>query len=216
MKIENGQHQLYILLLGIFLTVLTACSSTTLSGSWSDPNFTGDVNKIFIVGLAGQETTRRLFEDELSRQLASFDVTGVPSYLSVPNREDIAESKISLNAAESGADVILMASVTGARTEVVVDPGRVTSFNTGPAHRWDRSRYRHYRSFFDHHRHIIYEPATIRQFEIVTVEASLYAAETGELVWSAQLETVLERNIQSLLTDFTRAVVRDLHNNNLI
>ncbi len=216
MKIDNRKQQLRMVLLGVFLTVLTACSSTTLSGSWSDPNFTGDVNKIFIVGLAGQETTRRIFEDEFSRQLASFGVIGVPSYLTIPNREDIAEDKIALNAAASGADVILMASVTGTRTEEVVNPGRVTSVSNDPSRHWDRNSYRHYRNYFDSHRHIIFEPATIRQFEIAIVEASLYTAETGELIWSAQLETVLERNIQSLLTDFIRAVVRDLDNNNLI
>lgn len=209
--------QLLIALSGVFLMVLTACSSTSLNGSWSDPSFTGDVNKIFIIALANQDLTRRMFEDEFVRQLASFDVTGVPSYLSIPNREEIDEDKIALHAAGSGADVILMATVVGARTEEVVNPGRVTSVNSNRhSNQWDRNRHRNYRSYFGSRQDVIFQPSTISQFEIVTVEASLYSVDTGELVWSAHLETVLERDLQSLLTDFIRTVVRDMGDNNLI
>lgn len=216
MKIAKRRQKLYILLLCMSLMVLSACSSTTLSGSWSDSNFTGDVNTIFIVGLANQERTRRMFEDEFTRQLTPFEVTGIPSYLSISSREDIDEDKIALNAAESGADVILMAFVTGSRTEEVVNPGRVTSTGSSSSRNWDRNRHRNYRSYFDSRREIIYQPSTISQFEIVTVEANLYTTDTGELVWSAQMETVLERDIQSLLTDFIRVVVRDMNSNKVI
>ena len=197
---------------------LSGCTSTVLTSSWTDPNFSGQVDKVFVVGLASQERTRRMFEDEVVNQLTPAGVSGVQSYLSILDSENLGEESIEMNVASVGADAILIAYASGQRTEEVVNPGRITS--TGPSSSsrrsgdWNRSH--HFRTYFDRHRTVIYEPSTITEFEIVDVEAHLYDAKTGQQIWSAQLETVLERDLRSLLSDFVRTVVSDLKSNNLI
>ena len=47
-----------LLLAGV---LLTGCSSTTLSGAWKNPGYNNKVKKVYIVGIASQETHRRIF-----------------------------------------------------------------------------------------------------------------------------------------------------------
>ena len=54
------------------------------------------------------------------------------------------------------------------------------------------------------------------EFQIVTIEANLYSAASGELIWSAQLETVVEANLSSLINDFIKVVTRDLREKGLL
>ena len=108
-----------------------------------------------------------------------------------------------------------MTNVTGKRTEEVVNPGRVTSYNTSPYY-GSRNYNRYYGSYYNQRRDVIYEPATVSQFTIVTIEANLFDAQTKEMIWSAQLETVVESNIQTLITDFVKVVIKDMNSKGLI
>ena len=74
--------------------LLGACSSTTITGSWKNPDFTGTVEKVYIVGIAKQETTRRIFEDGFSQQLARLGATGIPSYGDLKINQETSEDVI--------------------------------------------------------------------------------------------------------------------------
>lgn len=201
----------------MFGVLLSGCSATTLSGSWKNPDFTGQVKKIYIVGIASQETIRRILEDDFNRQLSLYGVTGLVSYKDLPVSKEADEAKITAHIKANGADSVLMTHVTGKRTVEVVNPGRVTSL--GPpygGHYYDRPYYITYGSYYNRYRDVIYEPATITQFEIITVEANLYDAQTSKLIWSAQLETVIENNIQALVDDFVKTVIKDMNSKGLI
>jgi hypothetical protein len=197
--------------------LLAGCSTTTLSGSWKSPDYTGKVKKVYIVGMAKQDTTRRILEDGFNRKLSAHGVTGLSSYKDFPASKEADEAKITANIKANGADSVLMTHVTGKRTEEVVNPGRITT--TGPTYGgryYDRPYYNNYGSYYNQRREVTYEPATISQFEIITVEANLYDAKTNKLIWSAQLETVLENNIQTLVDDFVETVVKDMSSKGLI
>lgn len=55
-----------------------------------------------------------------------------------------------------------------------------------------------------------YEPASISRFQVITLESNLYEASTGELIWSAQLETVMDGTIQKMIRDYIKVVTKDL------
>ena len=61
-----------------------------------------------------------------------------------------------------------------------------------------------------------YMPPTTTQFVILTVESVLYDLKTEEMIWSAQLETVVEGNIEKMMQDYAKVVTKDLKDNNLI
>jgi PBP1b-binding outer membrane lipoprotein LpoB len=204
--------------LALSALLLAGCSSTYLNSSWKDPGYTGKVKNVYVIGISKQETTRRVFEDEFDRQLAGFGITGQSSYKDMPNSEEIDEAKIVANVKSNGADAVLMALATGKRTEEVVNPGRVSSYGSGPYYggRGGYGGYRGYGNYYNQRREVIYQPATITQFEVVTIEANLFDVKTKEMIWSAQLETVLESDMQSLITEFIEKVIKDMDSKGLL
>ncbi len=198
------------------LLFLAGCSSTTITGSWKSPDFTGTIRKVYIVGIAKQETSRRIFEDEFSRALASFGAIGIASYRDLPDPQQASKELISERVSKNGADSVLMTRMIGKRTEEVVTPGRITSYNAGPYYGYPAPYYRQWGSYYDQRYETIYEPATVTQYQVATIEANLYEARTGELIWSAQLDTVIQSATQQLIADFVEKVTQDLRQQGLI
>ena len=196
--------------------LLGACSSTTITGSWKNPDFTGTVEKVYIVGIAKQETTRRMFEDGFSQQLARLGATGIPSYGDLKINQETSEDVIAAGIKTNGADSVLMARAVGSRTEQVVNPGYVSGPAYGRGYYYPDPYYRHYGGYYARSYDIVYQPATVSEFQVVTIEANLYSAASGELIWSAQLETVVEGNLSALIDDFIKVVTKDLRDQSLL
>jgi len=196
--------------------VLGACSSTVITGSWKNPDFTGRVKKVYVVGIAKQETTRRIFEDGFSKQLAMMGATGIPSYGDLKIDEETNQDVIAARIKAHGADSVLMTRAISSRTEQVVNPGYVSAPAYGGRGYYPDPYYRHYGGYYSRSYDMVYQPATVSEFRIVTIEANLYSAASDELIWSAQLETVVEANLEALIDDFIAAVTKDLKDKGLL
>ena len=126
--------------------------------------------------------------------------------------QDVIAARIKAN----GADSVLMARAVGKRTEQVVNPGYVS----GPVYSgrgyYPDPYYRHYGGYYARSYDVVYQPATVSEFQIITIEANLYSAASGELIWSAQLETVVEANLDALINDFIAVVTKDLKDKGLL
>lgn len=195
--------------------LLPGCSSTTLTGSWRNPDYPRPVKTIYIVSVSKQETHRRIFEDEFGQELQMYGIKVVPSYRSLKNSRDENQDKILKNAKDSGAEALMLTRILNKRTEEVVTPGRITGYASGPgvyrSDRYDpRPYYRNYRDYYDRRYEMIYEPATVSRFKVITLESNLYDTASGELIWSAQLETVMDGTMQSMIRDFIKVVTKDL------
>ena len=59
-------------------------------------------------------------------------------------------------------------------------------------------------------------PATTTNFVVLTIESVLYDLKTEEMIWSAQLETVVEGDIEKMVQDFAETVTEDLKGKGLI
>lgn len=201
--------------------LISGCSSTTLTGSWRSPDYTDPVKKVYIVGVSKQETSRRLFEDEFGRSLQAYGIETVSSYKDLKNNQDADLDLLTKKVRANGADALLLTRILGKRTEQVVTPGRVSGYSSEPSY-YVRERYRpepyyrNYRSYYDRRYEMTYEPATISKFQVVTIESNLYDSASGELIWSAQLETVLDGTMQTMIHDFIEVVTRDLHEQGVI
>jgi len=205
-------------LLIIVAALLAGCSSTTLSGSWKSPDFRGEIRKVYLVGMSRSETNRRMFETQFAQELTTYGVTGIPSYKDIPDSQNAGKEMIDAGMKKNDADSVLITRLIGTRTEQVVTPGRISGYRSWPRHGYAYpSHYRYWGSYYDRCCYeITYEPPTITQYEIATIEANLYEAKSGELIWAAQLETVIESNLQKLVTDFIQTVTRDLLHQGLI
>jgi hypothetical protein len=199
------------LVLPSLLILLAACSSTTLTGSWRNPDYQGQVRKLYIIGVAKSEIVRRIFEDEFGQQLQTRGVTTISSYKELTSPGEADQQVVAERIRVNGADSVLMARLVNRRTEEVTSPGYVSGYSSG-----SYSYYGNFGSYYDRRYDAIYVPPTTTQFEIVTIEANLYDTKSGKLTWSAQLETVIEADIQKMVADFVKIVTKDLQEKGLI
>ncbi len=190
------------------IALLTACSSTTLTGSWKDPAFRGPLQKVYIVGLAKVDLNRRIFEDTFTRELETLGVKAVASYRDIPLSQGDNQAAINKQLDKYQADSILLCRVVDKRIETVTSPGYATTYYGGSGG-WGGYYSRGYAE-------TMYVPSTTTEFQIATIEATLYETKTGKLIWSAQLETVIENNMEKLFTDFVKTVTTDLKKDGLI
>jgi hypothetical protein len=208
--------------IGLALTVLliAACSSTTMSGSWSDPAFTKKVQKIYIIGMTEKDTTRRIFEDTLGRQLAGKGVKTVSSYIDLPNSKAPDREAIKLRMTAEGCDSVLLTKLVDTRTETVTTPGRASgyssTYSSRPYYGNRNNYYNNWNSYYDRRADVIYMTPTSTEFVIATIESVMYDLETEEMIWSGQLETVIEGNLEKMVQDFADIVIKDLTEKGII
>jgi hypothetical protein len=207
--------------LGLILISLlvVACSSTLMDGSWSNPDYKGQIKNVYILGIAKNELNRRIFEDTFGRNLSSQGVKTVSSYQSLPRDQKGNKEVIRQAMTTNGCDSILLTKLTGQRTETITNPGYATGgYSSGYGGRGGYGgRYgggwgNYYGRGYD----VTYMPATTTDFAVLTIESVLYDLKTEEMIWSAQLETVVEGNIDAMVQDFAKVVIKDLKGKGLI
>ena len=103
----------------------------------------------------------------------------------------------------NGADSILMVRVTRLRIEEVNSTPYVAARST-----WN--------SYYESRYEYVYTPPMTTEFEVATIEANLYDAKTGTLIWLANLETVIGGDLEKVFGDFARTVTRDLQKQGLL
>lgn len=206
--------------LSLFAAIfLAGCSQTTLTGSWKDPGYEQRIDRIYVIGVSKQELHRRLLEEAFIDELLTYGVTSIPSYKDLPDADQADRAVIDARVQTNRVDTVLITRVLGKRTEQVVHPGHAT-YRSWPYYgprRYDPAPYyRHYWSYYDRRYDMVYSPATVSEYQVVTAECNLYSAETGALVWSAQLETVMRNNFQKQITSFVNEVTRNLSEQGLL
>ena len=198
----------------LYTLLLAGCSSTTLTASWKNPEFNQHLENVYLVGVAKNDVNRRLFEDAFKQKLDQVGASGIVSYTDFP-KDESDKDRVMAKAKSRQADSILISRMVKKRTETVVEPGRITTYRTGYAPYYS-PYYERYDDFYSRRYETIYEPPTINQYDIATIEANLYSIESGELIWAAQLEVVAEGNLKKIVEDFIAVVMRDLKEKGLL
>ncbi len=201
----------------LIVVIVVACSSTTMDGSWSDPSYKGQIKNVYVLGIAKNEMNRRIFEDTFGRNLESQGVKTVSSYQSLPKDQETNKDVIQQAMITNGCDSVLMTQLTGQRTETVTSPGYATGRYSSAY--GDRGAYRDRRgwgNYYGRSYDVTYMPPTTTNFVVLTIESVLYDLKTEDMIWSAQLETVVEGYIEKMVQDFAEIVIKDLKEKSLI
>ena len=206
--------------------LVTACSSSYMEGSWSDPGYKGQIKNVYIVGIAKNELNRRIYEDAFGRNLSSKGVKAVSSYKSLPKDQETNRDVIRQAMTDNGCDSILLTKLIGQRSETVTNPGYVTGGYSsnyrgrggygGRGSYGGRGGYGGWGNYYGRGYDVTYMPSTTTDFVILTIESVLYDLKTEEMIWSAQLETVVEGNIDKMVQAFADRVTKDLKEKGLI
>ncbi len=179
--------------------LLCACATTTLRDQWSDPSYRGGpFKKYYVLGVGDDLTNRRIFEDAMVARLVAAGVAAVPSYRDLTESAKATEGQIDAAVRKSGADALLMTRVKGISRELQVS----TVMVPGPGPMFGGGWYGMYNAW--------YPVQQVDQYEIATVETSVFDTSTKALVWTGVTETFNPRTVQKEAPGFADVIVQAL------
>jgi hypothetical protein len=194
----------FVVLSVLLLTFLAggcAPTHTTFKDTWKRPGFTGKVQKVYVIGVTHNTKLRKLFEDELTKQLAQRGVTGIPSYpdLVISGKFDREELRARLKA--KGTDAVLVARLAGKEQRSAAFSARQAGYGvgTGPINIY-------YEEDYNSSIEIVAPgPAVENDYSVVDISANLFETESAQAVWSTLTETTVSyENREQRLLEFVQ------------
>lgn len=204
-----GSRQLITLL--FVLLGFTACTTTTLVQSWTDPDYKGPAfNKFLIIGLFSDDNNRRYFETEFSKHLAADGVQNVTSYKLIPNPEDHDEKKeLEQLIKSTGADAVLVARFMGIDKKETYVPPRT---ETVPTMGYGYGLYGYYNYSYA----TTYRPGYTRKDDIATLDTSVFATSNSQQVWNGKTESANPKGDGKAIKEVAAAIIKELKKSGLL
>jgi hypothetical protein len=202
-------------IVGLFLSmsILCSCASTSLVDTWRNPTLQPPrLKKVLVVSISKKDATRRIMEDVLSSKLALRGVEAVPGYSVVPQYYKTDWTVLERAIKQTSAQAVLTLQTVKVEQETTIQPGYVTTY---PGHwypeafpTWDL--YGYYGSMAN------YGPAYISTYDIATMQANLFDAASGKLLWAGTLESSEPEKVISVGKELGDLVVNALVKEGLI
>lgn len=187
------------------LLLLASCASTTLRDSWYYTDYRGGVpGRVFVLAVNSSGAERRTMEDAM---VAAIDATGshaVRGYRHLPGDGKETESAIDNAVHAAQADALLMIRLKRIETRTQVMPPPAVY---GPRiYGWG------WYGWYD----AWYAAPNVYQYDVATVETSLFDARTRQLVWSGTTETLDPFPVAAKAPEFSRTIVSALQARGLL
>jgi len=179
-------------LLVVLVAAIAGCSSVSVTNQWRDPKFDGPpATNFVVVGIARNETTRRVFEDTFVAELRKAGVQAQPAYTQIEAGEN-GKVKLTDLVRASGADAVLTTRVQRVQQKVDVSPGYY---------------YGGYGGFYGWYGGAWASAPTVSQYEVVTLETNVWDPKSGTLIWAATTERVASPDIPKVTTQLAEALI---------
>ena len=191
----------------LLLLLIGGCgTSTKVIGTWKkSEEIVYDYNKLVILGIAHNEATRKTFEIAIEEQMLSAGLAGEGALDFLPP-----------NANEDNTPPeLVMAFFKSAKVDAVMTVS-VVHIDDSRRHMPDALIYAPYYttySFYDQYVEYydwVYLPGYDTGELDVFIEANLFDFESGNLIWSAQTETMALNSISEIASNFSYVLVDDL------
>ena len=179
--------------------LVAACASTSLRTAWYDTTYQGGAFKrVLVVGVGTNIANRRVFEDIFSQRLSATGTQGVPGYQFLPDEARANEPAWNAGVARSGADGLLVVRLLGVDTKTQVS----TTMVPGPG-------------FYGPYYGGWWGPAMVAvpevtQYDIATVETSLFEVRTRQVVWAGTTETFNPSTVAQETPGFAELIIKQL------
>ncbi|HTP41099.1 MAG TPA: hypothetical protein VML36_01635 [Nitrospiria bacterium] len=186
------------MLVAVTLTILTACTGTTLQDSWLDPSIKSGQHfkKIAVIVMSRDPMIRRTAEDTLVSRITRTQAVPAYSLLSESDEEDSGRVKARLQ--EAGVDGVVVMRMIGVDKQTSWVPG-----NYPPA-------YGGFGSYWGYAHPMAYSPGYLQTDTIVQVETNVYSLADDKLVYAARSETFNPTSAASMVKEIANAIAADL------
>lgn len=196
-------------LLALLVLTVAGCASTTLDGTWTRPEFAGKrlQGTVMVVGVARDDTVRRIYEDTMVAQLAARGVKAVRSYETVPTALDQDSVEWLQQAArKAGATLLLSTAVIGQDRETVITQDPFVYGGWGGYRGW-------YRSYWG----MSYPVRTeVRTYSVYLAQTALTDLATDRVEWTARTRTTAPTDIEKETRAFVDVIIGALEKAGLV
>ncbi|HLU06021.1 MAG TPA: hypothetical protein VKZ91_05640 [Woeseiaceae bacterium] len=194
---------------GVIVALAACAGSTTVEKLYQDPAARElTFNRILVVSVASDGGERRQMEELVSSELAERIDSAIPSYKRLGLASVITQDALDMAAEAAEADAILITHVVSVSTSAEVQEGRVDIKSEcrggNPADYF----------LYDHEE--LRQPDSVSFAHEVVVVSNLYRADTGTRLWTIQSTCVDKAELESVMADEARAIVRQLRRDGLI
>jgi hypothetical protein len=186
----------------ILLLIVSGCSSTSLVGSWIDPEVKSVEGKSIAIFCL---TPRLGVRDKVETQMAaSLQAKGVNASRSLdfitPGKMD--QEVISMILQQNKITAVIIVSLLDAQKETHYVPGSTAYYPTY----YGRPYYGYYGSVYSN----VYDPGYYQTTTSYFIECNAYRLSDGKLAYSSQSKSVDPSSIDKFAYDYARTLVADL------
>jgi len=183
---------------------IAACGTTTkVPMAWKDPAYTGPgFTRVFVIAVAENDGSRRLFEDHLSQQLVKQGVAAAPSYAHLPHTDRLTEGAIQEAMMGGNFDAVTISHLVGEKQETKYVPPQTYTV--------PRYGYGGYYGYYNTRWDVVHEPGYYKTNTIVRLETNLYDVGRSALVWSGQSDTLNPSSVADVIESATRAIASQI------
>jgi hypothetical protein len=196
---QTRSQRVLLLLAAVVLTA--GCASTNQPTTWRDPAYTGPgFRKVFVVGLNSRSLVdQRGFEDLMVSTLQGAGVAAVPGWQYVPTDRTPDQATMRAAVAQSGADAVLLARMSGFTTQSeFLDLG-------DPMYAPGDGLYAGF-----------YQPTVVAQYQVATIYTTLFDARTASQIWTFNAPTFDPTTLQQDAPRYASDVAGLLRSNGLL
>ncbi|WP_417066762.1 hypothetical protein [Niveibacterium terrae] len=194
-------------ILALAAALLSSCSSTRFTSAWRDKEYQGpELHKLVVVGIVGETSVRRIFEDSLTKSLRGVGIEAVQSYTLLPDNTDQPIERLREFAEKIHAEGILTAHALRSDNKVEYTPG--TTRIALPLNRYSNR---------PHFGSALVEDPRVHSYSVVTIRTDLWpTARDGKVLWSAVSETADPEDAVRASRELTALILSELRKEKLV
>ena len=197
------------LIVAACLPIMTSCATTTLDAVWSDPNYQGGkLQDVLVIGVAREQTNRRLFEDKFVAQLKSYGTNAIASYTIIPSEEKLDKKTVESEIRRLGVDAVIETRLVNVNQEKQYIP---RSGRYGPLYVGD-DWYGGYSRAYE----LANAPGYFAIYKVARLATNIYYTKTEKLIWSSLSDTIIEDSVENAIESVIKAIIKSLTDNKLI
>ncbi|HKE48609.1 MAG TPA: hypothetical protein VKB52_11140 [Rhodanobacteraceae bacterium] len=194
-------HPMRTMILALALTI-AACTAISVKNQWRDPAWPGPpAGNVVVVGIARNEATRRTFEDTFASELRKAGVSAESAYATIQPGEN-GKIKLSEFVRQSNADAVLTTRVQRVQQKVDVSPGYYGYPGYGGFYGWYGGAWA--------------AAPMVSQYEVVTLETTVWDPRSEKLIWAATTERVASGDIPKVTTQLAETLIPRMKSDHIL
>ena len=204
----SAKHVWSVLCVGVVGLVATSCMTTMpttqIKTVWKDPQFnTARFHRALVIGVLPVPQRRKLFEDEVAKQLRPYGDIIFQSYKFFPTLDSVDRAQVEIVVKDQQIDLIFITRLIDKTTTQALVPEHTTTVPpdplSGPI------------SYFNAGTQEVTQPGYVVDQTVVVLETKVFESRNGACVWTCRSDTLMNGYLDDLVRDFAWEMTRALY-----